>query len=427
MPTVPTFEQKKVVSLFTVLGYLGLTFVVLWLLWGVRTLIPPLLVAGIIAMTLTPEVDRWERHGLFGLKMRRGPAIAIIYLLFLGMGGVIVSLVPLISGQMQTLIISHVPPQLQAPHPDAQAVGELVTGWMNKLHVPNIPSLRDPVIHQAKHLPELVGRGLQWFSANLPALAGNLVWIIIVPIIAFFLLLDFNKMLGKALVMVPKGKREDILTIVTDVIAVFGNWVRGVLIVMGLDIIVVYIVLRMAGLSDYALTLAVTAGILNTIPYFGALTSTLLIGLTAGATHGLGSALVVTAIMVVIHQIIFDNIIAPRVIGGSVHMHPLLTLLSLMAGGTLFGIGGTLLAVPIAAAVQVVLVYLFPQLATDVVAVRRAASVVQATIAKESENKRPEARKEGDQSALDEAAVTARLGAESPTPLSPPVLPPAQP
>lgn len=419
MPTIPTFEQKRVVSLFTVLGYLGLTFVLLWLLWGIRALIPPLLVASIIAMTLTPEVDRIERTGFFGLKVKRGAAIALIYLLFLALVAVSLQLIPVISGQMTGLITSHIPPALL--HGNADDVTALATRWMNQLHVPAV--MRQPVLKQAQHLPELVSQGLQWFTANLPALAGNLVWIVIVPIIAFFILLDFNKILGKALILVPKRRREDMLTIITDVIAVFGNWVRGVLLVMGLDIVVVYIVLRLAGLGDYALTLAVTAGILNTIPYFGALTSTLLIGLTAWATHGIGAGLGITAIMVVIHQVIFDNIIAPRIIGGSVHLHPLLTLLALMAGGTLFGIGGTLLAVPIAAAFQVVLLYLFPQLETDVVAIHRAASVVQATIAKDSEETKPEARKDGDQPALDDAAAIAHLAAESPTPASAPILP----
>ena len=158
---------------------------------------------------------------------------------------------------------------------------------------------------------------------------------------------------------------------------------------MVLDICVIFAVLWFAGLHDYALTLAITAGLLYTIPYFGALVSTILIGLVALATHGLTVAIVVVLIMIFIHQVVFDNIVAPRIIGGSVNLHPLLTLISLMAGGTLFGIGGTLLAVPIAAALQVILIRLFPQFKTDVVAVRRAAKVVQKTIAKDTETTAP--------------------------------------
>ncbi len=420
MPAVPTFEPRKVVSLFVVMAYIGLTLLGLWALWELRSILPPLLVAAIIAMTLTPEVDRIERRGFFRFKIRRGVAIGLIYFLFLAIITLIVRLIPLVSGQMTALITGHLPQQLL--HGNARDVQGLATRWMNTLHIPMV--MRPPVLDQARHVPELVSKGLQWLSDNLPALAGNLIWVVLVPIITFFLLLDFNKILGKVLLFVRADRREDLLTIVTDVISVFGSWVRGVLLVMGLDILVIYVVLRLAGLGDYALTLAVTAGVLYTIPYFGALVSTVLMGLVAWVTHGLGAALGLTAVMVIIHQVIFDNIVAPRIIGGSVHLHPLLTLLALIAGGTLFGIGGTLLAVPIAAAVQVVLVYLFPQLVTDVVAVRRAAGVVQATIAKGTEATEPEARKAGNQAALNEDAALAHLTAESPLPNSAPVLPP---
>jgi len=88
-------------------------------------------------------------------------------------------------------------------------------------------------------------------------------------------------------------------------------------------------------------------------------------------------------------------------------------LISLMAGGTLFGIGGTLLAVPVAAALQVILIRLFPQFKTDIVAVRRAANVVQKTIAKDSEEARPEARKDGDAPALQREQDEARADAEA--------------
>jgi predicted PurR-regulated permease PerM len=135
---------------------------------------------------------------------------------------------------------------------------------------------------------------------------------------------------------------------------------------MMLDMIVIYLVILIAGMGKYASVLSITAGLLYTIPYFGAVVSTITIGLVAYATKGLVTAIVVTIVMIIIHQVIFDTIVAPRVIGGSVNLHPLLTLAALIAGGTLFGIGGTLLAVPVAAAMQVVLVQLYPQLKLDV-------------------------------------------------------------
>ena len=413
MVSPPVFEQKKVVSFFVVLAYLGAALLGLYLLYALRDLIPPFLVATIIAMTLTPEIDRLERQGAFGRKFKRGVAIGVIYVLFLGIFALMVKGLTLVSGQMSDLIQQHFGAYLNAA---PAAVVKMTASWMQQHHVPQI--LQTPALNQARHIPELLGKGQKWFGDNLPALAGNLVFVVIVPIIAFFILLDFNKILGKTLLLVPREKREGILTVVTDIIAVFGSYIRGVLTVMALDICVIFAVLWTAGfwfhgLRPYALTLAITAGLLYTIPYFGALVSTILIGLVTLATaHALLPAIIITLIMIFIHQIVFDNIVAPRVIGGSVNLHPLLTLIALMAGGTLFGIGGTLLAVPIAAAAQVILVHLFPQFKTDVVAVRRAAKVVQKTIAKDSEQAKPESRKDGDAPALQREENVARADAQ---------------
>ena len=408
MASVPVFEQKKVVSLFVVLAYVALALLGLYLIYALRDLIPPFLVATIIAMTLAPEIDRLERQGAFGRRFKRGLAIGVIYVLFLGLFALMIKGLTLVSVQMTELITRYTPPALKTGKP--QDVVDWANHWMKLHHVP--AAMQPPVVNQARHAPEMLGHGLTWFGNNIPSLAGNLVWVVIVPIIAFFILLDFNKILGKSLLLVQREKREGILAVVTDIIAVFGSYVRGVLTVMALDIFVIFLVLWAAGLRDYALTLAITAGLLYTIPYFGALVSTILIGLVA-LTHGVVIAVIVTLAMIFIHQIVFDNIVAPRIIGGSVNLHPLLTLLSLMAGGTLFGIGGTLLAVPIAAAAQVILVHLFPQFETDVVAVRRAAKVVQKTIAKDTEQAKPEARKDGDAPALKREEAEARADAEA--------------
>jgi len=144
-------------------------------------------------------------------------------------------------------------------------------------------------------------------------------------------------------------------------VAVFGNYIRGVVIVMLMDIVVIYIVLRVLHIR-YPETIAVLTGILYAVPYLGAVISTVLIGLIAYATRGFVVALIATAVMIVIHQVIFDQIVAPRIIGRQVGLHPLLAIFAMLVGGTLFGIGGTLLAIPLAAAGQVVLVHLFPNL-----------------------------------------------------------------
>lgn len=405
MLPVPTFEEKKVVSLFAVLTYGSLFLGGLYLLYALRSLIPPILVATMIAITLINEVDRMERRG-----WRRGVAITVIYLLFLIIGAMIVrGINALASSDLIGLLQSVIPVEFLKGSP--QDITRAATHWITVHHVPTV--LRRPILAQASHIPEIANRFIQWTTANLPALAESLMWLVLVPVLAFFILLDFHKIIGKIFVMIPKDRRESLLTMVTEIIAVLGNYVRGVLLVMVLDMVVIYIVLQFSGLSRYAFVLAVTAGLFYTIPYLGAVVSTLLIGLTTLAvTHSTGHAFAMTAVMIFIHQIVFDNIVAPRVIGGSVNLHPLLTLLTLLSAGTLFGMWGVLLGVPVAAAVQVILINLFPQLKTDERLMLKAERAVKATLSTDSEAAKPEARKTESVPELKKEEVSARRDVE---------------
>jgi len=350
----PTFPRQQVISLFTIMIWVVLFAVGLWLMVLLRALIPPFLVSLIAAMTLTPLVDQLERRGY-----RRGLAIGIIYFLFLcGLCLIMKGLYAVATGDVKDLVLSLIPNEVKSG--GAEGFSNYLSTSLTKHHVPDF--LRVPLVTQSHRLPDLGTKVL----ATIPDTAGNVAWVLLVPIITFFLLLDFDKILGKLLILVAAQKREDLLLVVQGIIAVFGNYVRGVLLVMILDIVVIYLVVLAAGMGKYASVLSISAGMLYTVPYFGAFVSTVTIGLVAYATRGLVTALIVTAAMIFIHQFVFDNIIAPRVIGGSVNLHPLLTLAALLAGGTLFGLGGTLLAVPIAAAMQVILIQIYPQLKLDV-------------------------------------------------------------
>jgi predicted PurR-regulated permease PerM len=386
MTTMPTFDQKKVVSLFAVVAYVGLILGGFWLLYALRSLIPPFVVATIFAMTLNPEVDRIERRGY-----PRWLAIGVIYFAFIAICTIIlIVLIPLISVQMGSLV-TVIPPWLSKGNPQ-DAVSHAAQ-WMTERHISKV--FQSPILNFIQHIPQTLNTAIAWAQSHLLEWAGNMVWGIIVAIVTFLILLDFHKILGKILILVPYQRRKPILGVLTEVIALFGSYVRSLLVVMLLDIVVISIVLNVAGLKQFAWTLAAVAGILYTIPYFGAIVSTLLIGLVTLAVKGPVAAVVVTLVMILIHQVLFDNIIAPRVIGGSVNLHPLLTLMALMAGGTLFGIGGTLLAVPIAAAAQVVIVHLFPQFRDDAFA-ERTEAVVKNTLAADIANSKAELKQDAD-------------------------------
>ena len=355
------------------MAWLGAALLLVWLVYALRALILPIFVAVLFALTLEPQVDLLQKRGY-----PRGVAIGLIYFVFLAsLSLFLILLLPQVSAQMSDLLLRVIPADLrQGGDPVA-----LATRILNRFHVAEF--LRPPILMQVRHLPERIAPLLAWVGGSLPVWAGSLIWVVLVPVITFFVLLDFHKIVGKVLLLAPAARREGALTVVTEVIAVFGNYVRGLAAITLLDSVLIFLVLWAAGVREFALTLSVLTGLLYAIPYLGALTSTLLIALVTLGTQGAGTAIIVTVVMILLHQVVFDNILAPRILGRAVNLHPLLALFALLAGGTLLGIGGTLLAVPVAAAVQVILVKLFPALGVSENAVAQTAAEVKTTLTRE--------------------------------------------
>jgi predicted PurR-regulated permease PerM len=97
------------------------------------------------------------------------------------------------------------------------------------------------------------------------------------------------------------------------------------------------------------------------VPYLGALLTLLVIGVISLITYNVSKAVVVLIVLLVISQT-FDYVIAPRILGHHVGMHPLLSLFAMVSAGTLYGVAGVILAVPVAASILVVLRHLYPHL-----------------------------------------------------------------
>ena len=385
-------------TLFAIVFYLLAIAAGLWLVYTLRALIPPFFIAITIALSLAPEIDRMERRG-----WRRGFAILVIYALFVAaFGALFFVLVPYVSGQLGQVARHLIPPAMLAqpvvapsgkvigvalgPHAGAATnhISNVVADYMTRHNIPAI--VRAPVIQQVQHVPAFLSTSLSHLGTQLPLFASNLIWVIIVPILAFYFLADYHTIMGKTLLFVRPEKRAGMLKLLSEVVAVFGNYVRGVVLMMLLDIIVTYSILRLLNVQ-YAETVAVLAGILYAIPYLGAIVSTILIGLVTYSGAGIAKALLVLGIMIFVHQIVFDQIVAPRIIGRQVGLHPLWAISAMMIGGTLLGVGGTLLAIPLAAGAQVVLVHLYPKLRSDNAALLSERLMQEADMFEEREHK----------------------------------------
>ncbi len=353
--------QKQNLRFAAVLaGYALFAFILLWALWQTRRIWPPFFVSFIIALALTPVVDRLETRG-----WPRWLATAGVYLfLFAALGALLFVLVPMVGGQ-----VAQIAADMRAKYHLDEA-GDISRTMQHQIRVfgreHSIPAfVLAPALEQAKNSANLLTAGLETFGMFLAGMVPNLIWVVLVPIVAFYALIDYHRIFAKILLLVPRSSRDEVRNVATEVSSVFSNYLRGLGFICLLDTIAtIGVLLLFAPTRPYAAALGLIAGIFYAVPYLGAFLSTALISLVALTADGgsLGMMLGVTASMLALHQLFFDQVLAPRILGGHVGLHPILSIIALMAGDALFGIGGMLLAVPVAASIQIVILHLIPRL-----------------------------------------------------------------
>jgi len=180
-----------------------------------------------------------------------------------------------------------------------------------------------------------------------------LPWFLLVPILAFFFLKDFNLFRLAILRMFPAGPlRLRAETVMADVNTTLAAYVRAQLISCVIIALICTTGFYLLGLK-YALLLGILAGIFEFVPLLGPLTIGLIVIITAAASDNPWNALYV-AIFLIVLRIIHDYVTYPRIVRGGLHLHPLAIILSVLAGEQVAGIPGVFISIPIVAVATVI-------------------------------------------------------------------------
>lgn len=327
-----------------------------WLINPILATLAPFVIAILIAFLLNPVLVRLERRG-----MSRTMSVALTSLVFLLIfAGTILLLVPQLVAQGTDLARS-MPDYVQAIE---KGVNGLLSRQETLLDRFNLPST----------IPELIGRfpsqirgfstsALTAVSGFVLASASKMTWFMIVPLLTIWLLINWGAQREAFHRLLPDAHRDRITRIVHSVGLVLNSYVRGALVLAILYGVTTALVLGVIFRMPYALVLGLVAGLVSPIPYIGSVVILLSTGIVAYATNpSLGYVGAVLGAMIVQNNVLFDNVISPRVLGGSVGLSLPLSVFALMLGGSLFGIAGMILAVPVGAAIKVLLLELFPKL-----------------------------------------------------------------
>jgi predicted PurR-regulated permease PerM len=301
----------------------------------------PFVISGFITYLLHPIIEKLHEKGL-----HRGVAIMLIYVIFFGgIGFALYKGIPAIIHQLKDLSES------------APVFAEQYRGWIRELqsHTREWPD----------GLQMRINDGIDAFEQRLDSLLTVLVGVLIrflnsalilmiIPFITFYMLKDFKLIRRTVWYLTPKKWRRKGTRFLHDVDESLGSYIRGQLLVCTIIGTISTLLFWVFDLK-YPLLLGLIVGATNVIPYFGPLIGAVPAVIIAATTSG--KLVIITLVIVFGLQFLEGNVLSPYIVGKSLHMHPLLIMAALTAGGEIGGILGLILAVPVLAVIKVGIIH----------------------------------------------------------------------
>jgi predicted PurR-regulated permease PerM len=323
------------------LGGFALFFLALWLLSAI--LLP--FVAGIaIAYFLDPLVNRLER-----LRVPRGLAAFIVLALFLMLLVLVVMLVvPILETQVLDLA-ANLPRLLAEVRREAETLMQMA---QERLTPEDFAKLRDAVGGKLSDMFAVLGTVFRDVVTRGVALANLLSLVFVTPVVSFFLLRDWNRILARLDGWLPRAQAATIREQAARIDEILSAYLRGQLslcVVLGIYYAVGLTVLGL----NFGLVIGLLIGILAFIPYVGGAVGFVLAMLLALTQFSDQHYVLYVAGLFVVGWLAEGNFLTPKLVGERVQLHPVWVVFALLSFGTLFGLLGVLIAVPMAAVIGV--------------------------------------------------------------------------
>jgi len=311
------------------------------LLWILGNVILPFILGGALAYCLDPIADRLEKIGFSRLMA----TIAITLIAALVFVVAMLLVIPTLVQQLIELVNT-------AP----QFVRDFSASLTERF-----PGLLDSESRVSKSLASIgetiQAKGGDLLNSVLNSAAGFvnvIVLIVLVPVITFYLLMDWDRMVAQIDSLLPRDHAPVVRKLASDIDATLASFIRGqgtVVLILGTYYA---LALMLVGLQ-FGLVVGFIAGLISFIPYIGALVGGVLaLGLALFQFWGEWFWIGAVAAIFFAGQFLEGNILTPKLVGNSVGLHPVWLIFALSALGTLFGFVGMLVAVPVAASIGVV-------------------------------------------------------------------------
>lgn len=348
-------NQAVVVLLVTLLVFLTIfvftkiSFLLTPVLDFLETILLPVVISALLYYLLLPFVTYLEKKGLSRIVAITVVFVSIILLLILGVSAVL----PMIRDQLISFI-ENLPTYISKM---TKETNHYLSSSFFKNYNSELEELVSNISSKAVDYAETFSKGaLSWISNFAGAIAKVTVAIIISPFIIFYLLRDSDQMKDGLVSLFPTKLRDSSSRILTDINKQLAGYVQGqvtVAIIVGLMFSILF---SLVGLK-YALTFSIMAGILNMVPYLGSFLAMLPVLVMAFVQEPI--MLVKVIFIFIIEQTIEGRFVSPLVMSSKLSIHPITIMFILLTAGSMFGVWGVFLGIPVYASIKVVVRELF--------------------------------------------------------------------
>jgi predicted PurR-regulated permease PerM len=327
-------STRTIVRVFFTLVALG---VLLYVLYLVRSVVGLLLIATFLAVALGPAVDRFAR-----MRLPRAASILAVFLaLFLSIFLIGLVVVPPIVNEVQAFA-NNVPNYV-----DDIRSNKTLREYDDKYDITK------KLESQASSLPSRLGDAAGALQAVTVGVFSTIIQLVTVLTITFFLLLDGGRIANFLLAQVRPSHQERVRYVAADIYSATGGYVAGALSLATAAGISTYILLTILDVP-FAVPLAVLMAFFDLIPLVGSTIGGVLVALVTLFADFPGDT-IIWVVFVVVYQQFENSVLQPLVYRRAVNLHPLAVITAILIGSTLLGVLGALVAIPIAAALQIML------------------------------------------------------------------------
>jgi predicted PurR-regulated permease PerM len=312
----------------------------LYLMYQLRTPLTWLFIATFLAVALSRPVNFLNRY------MKRGFAIALVYL---GMIAVVMALaallIPPIVNQVSDLANN-------APR-YAEDVREYVQKNETLRNINEDYDITEKLQEEAAKLPSKAGGAAGTLRDVGFGLVNSIFALVTILVLTAFMLGSGRKWVHDALLLQPPGRAQRLERVLNRMAAAVSGYVNGVLLIAAIDGVCAFIVMTILGVP-FAAPLAIVMGTMSLIPLVGATIGAVIVGVVT-VFNDFPADTIIWTIYAVIYQQFENNVIQPQVQRRTVQVNGFIVLVAVLFGSTLLGVLGALLAVPIAASIQIVI------------------------------------------------------------------------